>query len=639
MKKIIFLTTLLISLSCNKDYLDVVPDNVTTIADAFQNRNYTMNYLYTCYSYLPEVSNPDQNPALVAGEEVFYDDQSVRVKYSGNVNPQKISRGLQNSTSPYSNYWDGGSGGKSLWEAIRICNTFLENVDRPTDLDESERNRWISEVMFLKAYYHFYLFQLYGPIPIMDTNLPLNANSEEVRVYREPVDEVVEYIVSTIDESLENLPNNITSAINEMGRVTKPIALALKAKTLALAASPLFNGNPDVAHLQDSRGISLFPSGEDPTKWTRAQVALKEAIDAAHEYSNARLFDYRENSLLDSESLSDSVLLVLNIRQAVCEKWNSEIIWGSTESTRQIQINSAAKLTSSERINGSFAQFHSPTMRIAEQFYSKNGVPIGEDKEWVENNWYTNRFTTRLNNPEDNHQPYLKMNDYSPILHFNRESRFYGTLGFHNGLWIRSEEEPYILNGLVSGNAGPYQNEDFSATGYYSKKLVSIYTKPEAPYGIITEDYSFPRIRLADLYLLYAEVLNEVGAPEGEIFEYVDRVRERAGLEGVVDSWTKYSVNPSKYTSQQGRREIIHHERLIELALEGQRYWDLRRWKKLSDQMNNPIWKWNIYDETVTGYFDRVALEFRVFQAKDYFWPIKLSSIDVNNNLIQNPGW
>ena len=638
MKKIIILFAICILFSCEDGYLDVVPDNVTTVADAFQNRNYTKNYLYTCYSYIPSAAMPDKNPAMVAGDEVYYDDESVKVKYSGNVNSSKIARGLQNSSFPYVNYWDGGSGGHSLWEAIRTCNTFLENVDTPVDLNETEKRRWISEVIFLKAYFHYYLFQLYGAIPILDENLPLNASVDEVKVYREPVDEVVDYIVTTIDKSLENLPEKITSEISELGRVTKPIALAVKAKVLILAASPLFNGNSDLVHLTDNRGKQLFPS-EEPNKWVIAEKALKEAIDAAHQ-SGAKLFDYRDNKLLDDKNLPVPLLLSLNIRQSVCEKWNSELIWGSTESTRQIQINCAAKLTTQERKNGSFAQFHSPTMRIAEQFYSSNGVPISEDKDWVENGWYSDRFNSRLSTPEDNHQYYLKEGDYSAVLHFNREPRFYGTLGFHNGIWFRSDEEPYVLNGLVSGYAGPYQNEDFSATGYYSKKLVSIETKPEAPYGIITESYSFPHIRLADLYLLYAEVLNEVGnKSENEIFEYVDLVRAKYGLDGVISSWTNYSVNPGKYTSQQGRREIIHQERLIELALEGQRYWDLRRWKKLSDEMNKPLFKWNIYDETVGGYFRRVALEFRSFEPKDYLWPIKSGSIDVNNNLVQNPGW
>lgn len=639
MKKIIILLGFLISVSCTKDYLDVVPDNVTTIADAFQNRNYTKNYLYTCYSYLPEISNPDQNIALVGGDEVYYDDQSVKTMFYGNVNPFKIADGLQNSTAPYSNFWDGGGGGRNLWEAIRTCNTFLENVDRPADLGETEKKRWIAEVTFLKAYYHYYLFQLYGPIPIVDTNLPLNASVEEVRIYREPTDEVVEYIINTIDGAMENLPDNITSSISEMGRITKPIALALKAKVLILAASPLFNGNIDVAHLQDNRGLSLFPTGEDPNKWVRAKDALKEAIDAAHSYSGAKLYDYKVNNMLSKQSFSDSIFLTLNSRQVVTERWNSEVIWGSTEPTHRIQMSAAAKLTTQERKNGSFAQFHSPTMRIAEQFYSNNGVPINEDKDWVSNGWYHDRFTSKLSTPGDNHKYYLKTNEYSAVLHFNREARFYGTLGFHNSIWERADENLYYVNGLVSGNAGAYQNEDFSATGYYAKKLVNIYTKPEAPYGMIAENYSFPIIRLADLYLLYAEALNETGASEGEIFEYVDKVRDRAGLQGVVASWSAHSINPAKYTSQQGRRDIIHQERLIELALEGQRYWDLRRWKKLSDQMNSPLWRWNIYDEDVTGYFSRVALAFRAFEPKDYFWPLRLSSIDVNNNLVQNPGW
>jgi hypothetical protein len=72
----------------------------------------------------------------------------------------------------------------------------LENINEPADLSATEKARWIAEVKFLKAYYHYYLFRLYGPIPIVDVNLPVEASPAEVRVKRASVNDVVNYIVA-----------------------------------------------------------------------------------------------------------------------------------------------------------------------------------------------------------------------------------------------------------------------------------------------------------------------------------------------------------------------------------------------------------------------------------------------------------
>src|SRR5690606_17806556 len=92
------------------------------------------------------------------------------------------------------------------------------------------------------------------------------------------------------------------------------------------------------------------------------------------------------------------------------------------------------------------------------------------------------------------------------------------------------------------------------------------------------ESYPWPIIRLGDVYLLYAEALNETGK-QAEALVYLNRIRERAGLGTVESSWTNFSDNPTKYQDQEGLREIIHQERMIEMAFEGSRYWDLKRWK------------------------------------------------------------
>src|SRR5690606_35531226 len=139
--------------------------------------------------------------------------------------------------------------------------------------------RWVAEVKFLKAYYHFYMLRMYGPIPLIKENLSISAGVEEVKVYREPVEECVAYILQLLDEAAIDLPNRIEADETELGRITKVICLAVKAQVLTMDASPLFNGNPDFASFTDSRGAQLFTTTYDPEKWLLAAEALEEAID------------------------------------------------------------------------------------------------------------------------------------------------------------------------------------------------------------------------------------------------------------------------------------------------------------------------------------------------------------------------
>ncbi len=161
--------------------------------------------------------------------------------------------------------------------------------------------------------------------------------------------------------------------------------------------------------------------------------------------------------------------------------------------------------------------------------------------------------------------------------------------------------------------------------------------------GYNTESYPWPEMRLADLYLLYAEALNEKNSSENRdlAIQYLDKVRERAGIPGVVEAWTNYSKNPTKYTTQSGLREIIHQERTIELMFEGQRFWDVRRWKTAYKELNNQkVMGWNIEGESPVEYYQtRTHFTYHFVAPRDYLWPLKEYDLFVNPNLVQNPGW
>ena len=101
-----------------------------------------------------------------------------------------------------------------------------------------------------------------------------------------------------------------------------------------------------------------------------------------------------------------------------------------------------------------------------------------------------------------------------------------------------------------------------------------------------------------------------------------------------------HSKNPAKYTTQNGLRSIIHQERLIEMAFEASRFWDLRRWKEAANTLNNPIMGWDVSGTDNATYYRQLLLfNQRFISPRDYFWPIKENNIVINPNLTQNLGW
>lgn len=640
MKKIIvsisfILTVILCNTSCS-DYLDIVPEGTPDMETAFSNKTNARKFLFTCYSYLPKWDQSGSIGFLAGDEHWLIPKGTGFIDQRLSLNAWEIGSGEQNSNDPYQNYWDGLNGGTNLWTAIRDCNIFLENIDKPLDLQQYERNRWIAEVKFLKAYYHYYLFMLYGPIPVMDNNISIDASAEEVRRYRYPVDDVVNYISNLLDDAAKDLPLQVTDAGEELGRITQPIAKAVKAQLWLLAASPLFNGNTDYINVKDNQGRSLFPAETDNNKWEQAADAALDAIKCAKEAGHDLYY-----FTLPVNGLSDATRKLLDIGEAVTEKWNTEIIWGSTWNVNGLQKVAVAKTTKGSHYDA--ISVMAPTLTVAEQFYSSNGVPISEDKGdfWSKN--YLNRYEFTIIPDEGNNKHYLKIGEETAYLHLNREPRFYANLSFDRGTWYGygyASDEPKDLafyKFRAKEVSGRITSEDYSYTGYLNKKVCS-YKTSVTDNGLSTERYAFPIIRLADLYLMYAEALNEtLSSPNSDVYTYIDLVRKRAGLDGVKESWQKYSKYPEKPNTKTGMREIIRMERLNELACEGKRFWDLRRWKK---ELPREVKGWYVQGETAQEFYRVTTLYLRSrYSFKDYLWPLKVETVLKDPNLGQSPGW
>jgi hypothetical protein len=151
--------------------------------------------------------------------------------------------------------------------------------------------------------------------------------------------------------------------------------------------------------------------------------------------------------------------------------------------------------------------------------------------------------------------------------------------------------------------------------------------------------YPWPEIRLSELYLMYSEALNELGGYSAATTEWINKVRDRAGIISVEEAWDLYSNTPGYYAQKENLRKIIHHEFAVEFAFEGHRFWDLRRWREAHVALNAPVRGWDILQEDPSAFYRPVLMYNQRFTMKDYLWPIKLSEMQINRNLVQNPGW
>ena len=335
--------------------------------------------------------------------------------------------------------------------------------------------------------------------------------------------------------------------------------------------------------------------------------------------------------------MSDTTMTQMSIRGALTEPWNCEVIWGLANSRANVlQRAGMTRLTADMGQYSAYASL-APTLKVVQQFYTCNGVPIEEDN--------TLNFSDikELRTATEKERVNFEVRYTTARINFDRENRFYAGVGFDGGKWLtadlpaRRDYEAYTAKAKL----GQISSGDFgisSETGYFCKKVVNWESTFTANSSI--KEYPWPEIRLADLYLMYAEALNEVKGPVADVHKYLNLIRERAGLKSVEESWTKYSTNPEKPKTKDGMREIIHRERLIELAFEGSRFWDLRRWKKAATELNKPITGWTINQKEDIDYYQiRTIFNQKFVSPRDYLWPLRLSELSVNENLVQNPGW
>ena len=294
-------------------------------------------------------------------------------------------------------------------------------------------------------------------------------------------------------------------------------------------------------------------------------------------------------------------------------------------------------------------------MKMVEMYYTKNGLPIDMDREWN----FEERYQMGQELDGNYYERVVPTNTSVLNLHLGREPRFYANIGADRLYWrgiiqnqVEESRNPLIIEAYRGETFGTdlgslQATMDQNRTGYWLTKfiftdlMVDNYANQVASKG----DIPMPVIRLAQLYLMSSEAWNEyLDVPDERVYAGIDKVRDRAGIPDTRTAWERYSTNPAMATTQIGMREIIQRETTIELAFEGQRFWDLRRWLKAGDELNEPLYGWNVVASDAEGFYNYyegpvVAWSLRGFESpRDYFWPINSEEV-MTSGIVQNPGW
>ncbi|PZP46239.1 MAG: RagB/SusD family nutrient uptake outer membrane protein, partial [Pseudopedobacter saltans] len=261
--KIFLLAMLVLAVSSCKKYLDQIPDDTLTVEGVFDNSDNALRFLANVYSNVPDEfnqryvgGNSNAGAWTAASDEADYQWNWVGSNY--------MNIGSWNSSSSFvQEFW------QDDYNAIRSATFFMQNIDKVPSINMPDNLKVIykNEARALRAIYYFYLVRIYGPIVIIgDEPIAVDAPTDLVQVPRNSMDECIDYITKELDSAANNLPV-VQAKTTDYGRITKPIALAFKARALLLNASPLFNGNSDYAALKNLDGKQLINQTYDANKW------------------------------------------------------------------------------------------------------------------------------------------------------------------------------------------------------------------------------------------------------------------------------------------------------------------------------------------------------------------------------------
>lgn len=628
MKKQNSIYTLLIALLCfvsSCDYLgvsDQLAGGLQNTEQVFDNVSYTKRWYANVFAGIPDYSGINSvNVGAFKNPWTGMCDELV----VGYGNSSKYNNSDRNAANMgFHRYGD-------CYKYIRQANIFLQKAHpimttgtQGDQLLEDELTQMKANVRFMRAFYHYLLFEQYGPIILVKDKI-YNA-TEDQDVPRNTVDEVIEYIDSELTAVASELTQEpIFEDKDYRAWPTKGVALAVRAKLWLYAASPLLNGGyREALSVTNPNGTRLFPD-YDAGKWEKALAACKDFID----YAEAGRYELYKEYKDDNGAVIDPDKSVYNLFQ----KYTHEIIWATANNDWGGMNGDAFDRRIAPRCEKNGLGSTGVTQELVDAFYMKDGFPVSATAYLPQSTLYQEEGYGTYKDQNDNFsKKYTNVTVSNRYL--NREPRFYNTVFFNGRQWPVSCNQVLFYNG---GNSG-VQEGQATLTGYMLFKRFNRSVSLTNP-GVASQFRPSIIFRLADFYLMYAEAANEVNPNDARVLKYLNLVRERAGLPDIE------TLNPAIRGNQELQRAAIQRERQIELGTEGQRYFDVRRWmiadKNGEGRQNGYVHGMNVRGESNDKEdFNRIVEASQiVFNRKMYLYPMPDSEMRKTKNLVQNPGW
>lgn len=628
MKKQNSIYTLLIALLCfvsSCDYLgvsDQLAGGLQNTEQVFDNVSYTKRWYANVFAGIPDYSGINSvNVGAFKNPWTGMCDELV----VGYGNSSKYNNSDRNAANMgFHRYGD-------CYKYIRQANIFLQKAHpimttgtQGDQLLEDELTQMKANVRFMRAFYHYLLFEQYGPIILVKDKI-YNA-TEDQDVPRNTVDEVIEYIDSELTAVASELTQEpIFEDKDYRAWPTKGVALAVRAKLWLYAASPLLNGGyREALSVTNPDGTRLFPD-YDAGKWEKALAACKDFID----YAEAGRYELYKEYKDDNGAVIDPDKSVYNLFQ----KYTHEIIWATANNDWGGMNGDAFDRRIAPRCEKNGLGSTGVTQELVDAFYMKDGFPVSATAYLPQSTLYQEEGYGTYKDQNDNFsKKYTNVTVSNRYL--NREPRFYNTVFFNGRQWPVSCNQVLFYN---NGNSG-VQEGQATLTGYMLFKRFNRSVSLTNP-GVASQFRPSIIFRLADFYLMYAEAANEVNPNDARVLKYLNLVRERAGLPDIE------TLNPAIRGNQELQRAAIQRERQIELATEGQRYFDVRRWmiadKNGEGRQNGYVHGMNVRGESNDKEdFNRIVEASQiVFNRKMYLYPMPDSEMRKTKNLVQNPGW
>lgn len=670
-------------LSCS-DYLDsdyLFQDRLST-EDVFKSKDYSREWLANAYyylghGYLSDVASKEWVPFNFA-DDMYFGDRTDAYKMWKNGEYSEIgtlgtsSSSSSNISNVTTNVWS------DAYKGIRQASIYIQNIDMNEEMSLHEIATTKAEARFLRAYFYWHLLRLFGPVPILpDEGIDYMQSYEEVAMARNTYEECADFITNELLLAAKDLPlqqDQLSTA-----RPSRGAALALRARVLLFAASPLANGKAGtlVSELLDDEGRPLLSGTYDESKWARAAAAARDVMELG-------VYDLYTTGVRVSEVQGYPATIHPPVTSENQEFANTD--WPNGwrnidpfESYRTLFNGSISLYGNVELIftrgqnvvggpgmnmmivhqlpvEGSGNNTHGLTLKQADAYYMNDGADVpGKDREIGRGDGST-RVTGYVGNDAASLERYKPLKAGVSLQFADREPRFYASVAYNGAFWYllnetlesKRNQQVFYYRGAASG----YSNGTaWLRTGIGIMK----YIHPEDTYLNQSTsnfvDKTEPAIRYADILLIYAEALNELtqnhsieswdGSKTYTISRSIDEmkkgirpVRIRAGLP---------DYTAEVYASQDDFRIKLKRERQIELMGEGHRYFDLRRWMDAPVEESMPIYGYNVYatvEQRDIFHTPVVVTSLpTTFSKKMWFWPISHTELKRNHRLTQNPGW